>query len=262
MLTRVAEDRLAYVPQMEPIRHDLLLDALKFYQKFLEKQSDSRAIRQEAALAYRRAGFIHHPLGQSTQAEEAYLKAIAIMEELYASSSLEPVFRRHLARTHIEFSWLKPGGGLPGVRRAVQVAEKLAEDFPNARASCHRGQCTQHTRFSFELRSLDEAEKILRRNLLLVDDAYNSEGIYRGLSYLFQQKRHWAEAEEASRKALEYAGRMAAEAPAANWVQNNLAGDLRLLASVLAADQRPAEAEEYQRRAIVIYEKLAIDFPA
>jgi hypothetical protein len=27
MLTRVAEERLFYVPQMEPIRRDLLLDA-------------------------------------------------------------------------------------------------------------------------------------------------------------------------------------------------------------------------------------------
>src|SRR4030095_12241843 len=34
MLTRVSEDRLAYVPQMEPVRRELLQDALGFYQKF------------------------------------------------------------------------------------------------------------------------------------------------------------------------------------------------------------------------------------
>ncbi len=272
MLTRVAEDRLVYVPQMEPIRRDLLLDALKFYQKFLEKQSDEAAIRQEAALAYRRVGSIHRQLGQYTDADKAYRKAIAIMEELYASASLEPAFRYHLVNTHIEFSWLsnfpvpdrsKADEALLRVRPAVQVAEKLMEDFPKVpdyRAALVNARNVLASQLTG--RQPDEAEKILRRNLQMVDDAFNLEGIYRGLVCVFQQTRHLAEAEEASRQALKYAEQMAVEAPAANWVQYALANDLRILAGLLAANQRPAEAEEYQRRGILIREKLATDFPA
>ena len=74
--------------------------------------------------------------------------------------------------------------------------------------------------------------------------------------------RRLPEAEAAYREALKYSEKMAAEAPSANWVQGNLALDLRLLAGVLAANQRPAEADEYLRRAILIVDKLATDFPA
>ena len=62
MLTRVSEERLRHVPQMEPIRRDLLQDALKFYQRFLERRSDDPAIRRETALAYGNMGSLHFQL--------------------------------------------------------------------------------------------------------------------------------------------------------------------------------------------------------
>src|SRR5205814_8400419 len=82
MLTRVAEDKLLYVPQMEPIRRELLLDALKFYQKFLDKQSDDPVLRREAAHAHLRVGRIHHHLGQYQDAERAFRTAFAIFDKL------------------------------------------------------------------------------------------------------------------------------------------------------------------------------------
>jgi eukaryotic-like serine/threonine-protein kinase len=47
MLTRVADDKLADVPQMEPVRKALLEDALKFYQGFLRHNSVDPALRLE-----------------------------------------------------------------------------------------------------------------------------------------------------------------------------------------------------------------------
>src|SRR5262249_17785792 len=49
MLTRVAEAQLAHVPQMEPVRRDLLQEALRFYQEFLRERGDSPVVRSEAA---------------------------------------------------------------------------------------------------------------------------------------------------------------------------------------------------------------------
>ena len=136
MLTRVADDRLVYVPQMEPIRRDLLQDALKFYQKFLEKKSDDPVIRRETALAHRRVGSIHRTLGQYPEAEKAYRNAIAMLEELGVSSALEPALRLELVSIHIEFCWSlgalgKSAESVQNVRHAVQVAEKLVEEFPD-----------------------------------------------------------------------------------------------------------------------------------
>ena len=60
MLTRVSEERIRFVPQMEPVRRDLLQDALSFYQKFLERNGANPSVQRETALAYRRIGNLHY----------------------------------------------------------------------------------------------------------------------------------------------------------------------------------------------------------
>lgn len=267
-MTRVAEERLVYVPQMESIRHDLLQDALKFYQKFLEKKTDDPVIRREAALAYHRMGRIHHTLTQEPEAENAYRKAIAMLENLGTSSPLEPSLRYRLVLMHIEFSWIFSALGrsdesVQSIRCAIEVAERLAENFPDM-PDYREVLINARNQLASALIPVqpDEAEKIYRRNLLLADTPFILEGIHRGLGTVFMAQEHLPEAEEAYRQALKYVESMAAEAPSVNWVQGSLGYDLRLLAGVLAANQRPAEAEEYQRRAVLICEKLATDFPA
>src|SRR4030095_16008726 len=51
MLTRVAEERLAYIPQAEEVRSKLLEDALRFYEELLQQEDVDPAIRLEAAAA-------------------------------------------------------------------------------------------------------------------------------------------------------------------------------------------------------------------
>jgi tetratricopeptide (TPR) repeat protein len=199
MLTRVAEDRLVYVPQMEPIRRDLLQDALKFYQKFLEKKSDDPVIRREAARAYRRVGSIHYILGQYAKAEKPYCNAIAMLEELGVSSTLDPPLRLELVSIHIEFSWTlgwlgKNAESVQNVRRAVQVAKKLVEDFPDV-LGYRPALLNAHNVLAGQLTSgqPDEAEKILRRNLPLADDAFSLEGIHRHLGVVLMASRRLPE---------------------------------------------------------------------
>ena len=54
MLTEVGEQKLANVPQMEPVRRALLKKALKFYQAFLEQKSDDPVVMREVGRAYGR----------------------------------------------------------------------------------------------------------------------------------------------------------------------------------------------------------------
>jgi eukaryotic-like serine/threonine-protein kinase len=266
MLTRVAEDKLVYVPQMEPIRRDLLLDALKFYQKFLEKQSDDPVIRREAAIAHRRVGRIHDQLGQYQDAERAFRQAIDMFNKLGDSSLAEPALLREMVECHLEFSWPLLGAlgkseeAAQNVRRAVELADKLDKKTPgnrpvllNAREAWASILIAQHP---------EEAEKILKENLELADDAFNLEAVYRGLACVFVNTGRLPQAEEAFRQALKYAEQMAGQNPAANWVQAAVANDQRALASVTAKNQRPGEAEEIQRRAVLILDKLATDFPS
>jgi serine/threonine protein kinase/Tfp pilus assembly protein PilF len=264
MLTRVANDRLQYVPQMEPIRRDLLLDALKFYQKFLDKQSDDPVIRREAALAYQRVGRIHQQLGQYQDAERAYRSAFEMFDKLAASASAEPALLTEMVECHLEFSW--PLGALgksdeaaQNVRRAVELADKLDKKTPgnrpvllNAREAWASTLVSQRP---------EEAEKILKENLELADDAFNLEAIHRGLACVFVVTGRLPQAEKSFRQALKFAEQMAGENPSANWVQAAIANDQRALASVTAKNQRAGEAEEILRRAVLILDKLATDFP-
>src|SRR5262249_43958554 len=136
------------------------------------------------------------------------------------------------------------------IRRAVAIAEQLAADDP--KAVPYLVTARLHLASALTARQPAEAEKILRRNLPLVEGAQNLEATHRFLGDLFRTTRRWQEAEAAYRQALKHAEQMAKKNPSAHWTQSGPAMDLRLLASVLV--ERPEEAEKHLRRAVVIYE--------
>src|SRR5262249_24475594 len=187
LLTRVADERLLYVPHMEPVRRELLQDALKFNLKLLEKKSDDPVIRRQAALAYQRVGRIQNYLGQDAEAEKAYRTAIGMLEELARASPLDPALRAKLVAILIEFSGPlsvlgKGEEALTNVRRAVEIAEKLVEDFPDVPAHRPRLVAARNDLAgALTGRQPDEAEKLLRRNLPLADSAYDLEASHRFL---------------------------------------------------------------------------------
>jgi serine/threonine protein kinase/Flp pilus assembly protein TadD len=100
MLTRVGEGRLTNVPQMEPVRRDLLQDALRFYQEFLRERGDSPVVRSETANAYRRVGQIQALLGQPEEAEEAFRQAVVLLGKLLDESPDDPSHHKNLAAAH------------------------------------------------------------------------------------------------------------------------------------------------------------------
>ncbi|MFL5241267.1 MAG: protein kinase domain-containing protein, partial [Gemmataceae bacterium] len=264
MLTRVAENKLVYVPQMEPIRRDLLLDALKFYQKFLERQSADPVIRREAALAHRRVAGIHSQLGQYQNAERAYRHAFEMFDTLGSSAFADPALLREIGNGHIEFSWMLFGLGKDeearqNIRRAVELADKLDKEEPLNRPYIFNAR----NNLAGVLRSQqpEEAEKILKGNLALGGDAQCLAQVHGELGGLFMATGRLPQAEEAFRQAVTYVEQLAAEHPSANWVQFNLATYKRSWAGVISANQRPGEAEEIQRSAVLTLEKLASDFP-
>lgn len=81
--TRVA-GQLATMPAADPIRRELLADALGYYQSFIEQAAGDRAVQRELASAYFRVGEINEQLGAETSAHESYQSALALWEELLA----------------------------------------------------------------------------------------------------------------------------------------------------------------------------------
>jgi eukaryotic-like serine/threonine-protein kinase len=271
MLTRVSEERLQDMPQMEPVRRDLLQDALKFYQRFLERRSDDPAIRRETALAYRRMASLHYQLGDYPRSEDAYRKAFAMFDRLEDESPLEITIRREFAGYYIGFSWVlrnqgKLEEGEKILRRAVRVAEELVQEFPGVPAH-HESLADARNRLAYAIADAkpDEAEAILRGNLALTDGETSFQlqaQTWRDLGLALAKRRRYSQAEDAYRHGVSFFEKALARAPSSLVVRGGLADALSQLAKTLDAGGRPHEAEEIYRRAIPISDDLAADFPA
>ena len=64
MLTRVSEERLKDIPQVEPVQRALLEDALEFYRDFARQARGDPEVLLETSLAFRRLGGSYGWLGR------------------------------------------------------------------------------------------------------------------------------------------------------------------------------------------------------
>ena len=97
MLTRVADEKLANVPQMEGLRKELLEDAVQFYEAFLEQNRDNKSLQLETAKAQRRLSRLFHHLGDYRALGDFSRQAIAGLEGLLAEEPTRVDVRVELA---------------------------------------------------------------------------------------------------------------------------------------------------------------------
>jgi serine/threonine-protein kinase len=84
--TRVSEDTVLNEPGMQPLRRDLLAQALDYYDRFLERRRDDPTIRDELALTHFRVGRIVEEMGDWPRAQAAYRQALDAQQALAAQS--------------------------------------------------------------------------------------------------------------------------------------------------------------------------------
>lgn len=128
MLTRVGQDALKDVPQMTPVRRDLLQDALDFYEGFLEEREGDRDLRREVALSRMRVATMRAFMGETAEAAVELARVIDELEELYAQPGADPAMVPILARAHGTLGETrgrlgKNAEGLANIQRAVQLLE-------------------------------------------------------------------------------------------------------------------------------------------
>jgi serine/threonine-protein kinase len=135
MLTKVGEERLKDIAEMEPVRQALLQKALAFYQKFLRERGEDAAVRQEAARANRRVGDIQELLGQTAEAEEAYRQALALQGRLVGEARGDPERRQELSKTHHNLGAMywrlgRMADAEAEFQEALAVGEELVAEHP------------------------------------------------------------------------------------------------------------------------------------
>ncbi len=127
-LDEVGSVDLADVPQLTPVRRNLLIKARDFYAKFLGKRGDDPKIRFLAGRCFGRLGQIHELLDEHAAAEKEYRRSIEVLDDPNASAGE----RRELARSlnHLGVLLKKVGRyaqAEESVRRALTIRQELAD---------------------------------------------------------------------------------------------------------------------------------------
>jgi serine/threonine protein kinase len=230
MLTRVSQKRLAYLPQMEHARREILEDALAFYQRLLTVRRDDPEARNDTALAHGRVGRINQLLERRGDAEQAFARALDLLTALTAEFPSDAKYRHDLADQRNNLALLyQDTGRFPEAevtfRAALEEARRLLTDSAEAR----------------------------HRQLLA--------SIQNNLAILHESIGNFAGAEDAYRQALgEYAGLQAADSAEPNY-RRELAVVQANLAILLTATGCFEEAQMLYHQAQALLEKLRTALP-
>ena len=279
MLTRVGEAQLLNVPQMEPVRRDLLQDALRFYQEFLRERNDSPLVRSEAASAYKRMGSILVLLGNRDEGEEAYRQAVVLLEQLLAQSPGDPVLGNKLAGVHIDLGllyhttqrWPKAEASL---QRAVSILDKLANEHPSLlmnRVDLAKSHLSLVLIYR-QMGNLNQGEQEFRKSMSLLDsllasDPTNLEYLtlkarcYQKVALVYGAQGHTAEAKSACQESLAINQRLVRDQPDVVDHQKTMAETYNNLGLFYARDRQHDKADAAYKQSLALNEAILHDHP-
>jgi serine/threonine protein kinase/tetratricopeptide (TPR) repeat protein len=172
-LWEVSEVTLLREPGLQPLRRELLLQALAYYQRLLQKHGDNPQFQTEAASMYAWVGQIQAILGNRAEALAALEKAQTIAEKLVATQPTDG--RRHvLARTYMALGYLFVQTGplaeaVRYYRLALPLLEALAQTQPT-KLPMQRDRGVVHANLGHALAQLgdyDEAVRFTKKALAL-----------------------------------------------------------------------------------------------
>jgi serine/threonine protein kinase len=277
-LSKAGHEQLALVPQMEPVRKDLLRTAVKYYLGFMQQASDDPELRYEAGRNFQRLSSLYDNLGEWDNAAAAARQALAINQQLVADLPDEPMYRRELARCQRGVGQLlirkSPSEGEAFLWQALKLQEQLLADYP-ADAHYQAELAYTHETLGVLLHSTGrraQAEEAFRKVIGLLEEAmaqspasadYEARlSVGRSnLGALLGRDRRFVEAEPFLRQDRDYWAKKMEQDPALPNNRSKLARSQFNLGLVLRDLGRGDEAEPLMRAAINLRKGLAEDFP-
>jgi serine/threonine protein kinase/tetratricopeptide (TPR) repeat protein len=226
LLMRVGRDKLADVPYAEPIRRELLADAVRFYEKFLERNNDDPELRLEVARARLGLGEIEWRLGEYHRAEEKLRQGLALLHELLAQQPGRPEYLHELAHGWHSLGLVKLAANQLGEAEEVL---KTAREF-----------ATQHV--------ADAPDSLDALDLLAIACA--------DLGTTYARGGRLQPAAESYREALGRCQQVTAASPENLAHQQTLATVTANLGTLLAQLGHNEEGEKRLREAVVLQEQL------
>ena len=95
--TRISENVLLHSPGMQPLRKQLLADALRYYQRFAERSKNRPELQADLAAASMKMGEITADIGSNQEAMGYFAEAQRLYENLARSRPADTQMQRELA---------------------------------------------------------------------------------------------------------------------------------------------------------------------
>jgi serine/threonine-protein kinase len=274
LFTRVSEDTLLNQPGMQPLRKDLLHEALAYYQKFMREGADDPRVQDELGAAYFRVGLITEVLQASADALPAYETARHIQQRLLTTRPHDPARLKALGDT------LNRLGSVQVMRKDFETARREFTEAVRIRAelAAAHPQATEYQRILanthmnvglLELNAgdlakareqFDEAQRIRQQALVREPDNRKlrrdlGQG-YFNLGDLARLDGREADMEADLTQAVGIFEQLATEQPGDLEIQNQLALSYRVLCGLMQINNKEKAREKYQK-AIALLEPLA-----
>jgi len=274
--TRVSEDKLLNQPGMQPLRQDLLQEALNYYQQFLKERGDDPTIQDELAMTHFRIGRITEQIDSPDVALASYRRALAAQQRLVTERPDDTVCLTGLGDT-----WSAIGGVLFNQRefdeareahgKASEIRRRLADKVSEesefqrtlANSRMNIGLVDMECGRLKDARSSFEDAQTLRRQILekRTDCAETRRDL--GIGYynmanlsLSMKERDYEGAEKSFEEAISLFEGLLAEDERDLANQYRLAMCYRELANLHSEQQQRAEARERYGQAFEHIEKL------
>jgi eukaryotic-like serine/threonine-protein kinase len=266
------------IPQVEPVRLQLLEKALKFHQTFLKQAGDDPTVREDAADAHFEVGDIYRELGRSEQAINEYDAARACFAALSQKFPENVRYRIALARLFNNLSLAqsnlsRTADAEASIRQGLALTEGLLREQPADRGLRAALAKNYHNLAAIEhdTKRLPDAEKSFRRSLeigeALVQELPNDpyarldQGKHHyGLGNVLLETNRPAEAEEHVSLAIEYAEALVRDFPTIPDFRRTQLVAYILQSRVAGTRDSRAPVEEALRKALGVADKLTSDF--
>jgi len=178
--TRVSEDTLLNQPGMQPLRRELLQQALDYYQQFLRERGDDAAIPDELAMTYFRIGRITEQIDSPDEALPSFQRALELQKRLVAEFAAD---RKHLEALGNTYSAV---GGVLFKQHKLDEAQVAHQEAVAIRS---------------RLAKADPRQPELQRTL--ANSLMNLGLVERGRGDLTEARDHFEEAQSIRRRVLE-----------------------------------------------------------
>lgn len=277
MLTRVAQNDLAHVPGMLPIRQKLLEDALALYRQFLDQRRQDSAVRLETVKVYGRVGEIQMLLGQQEASQNTYHEVIALLHDVLAQDETSAEFRIQLAVSYHNLGILLFAKGESveaeaAYRQSLKINEALAGEYPE-RLQVISTLAGTHNNLGNVLNQRGERLQALAHYRQAVDSyenlasAHPKGSDYRSqlaichssLARFFHDSGDVKQAEHHDRRALELWSELAADHPGAASYRRELARAHACLGSTLRLTGEYEESKSHFVKALELQTSLTAE---